>query len=169
MTFAGTPIVGTNIGFSDDNCWSFDNSQGYRADVTTLVTGDGSYALSGFRKTGDVVADINGVSLIVFFDDGNALNNKNVTLIDGNDSNVPNTYDPDGWDATITNVVYTSGPATLELHVADGQSVYADGALTLNDSTLVLQSWGTQPGVWVVQADGSDLRRLADGIYIGGG
>src|SRR5207247_8024802 len=50
VTFAGTPIVGTNIGFSDDNCWSFDNSQGYRADVTTLVTGDGSYALSGFRK-----------------------------------------------------------------------------------------------------------------------
>ena len=36
----------------------------------------------------------------------------------------------------------------------------------LNDSTLVLQSWGTQPGVWVVQADGSDLRRLADGIFL---
>jgi len=38
----------------------------------------------------------------------------------------------------------------------------------LNASTLVLQSWGTQPGVWVVQADGSDLRRLADGIFLGG-
>src|SRR5437870_6705369 len=25
VTFAGTPITGTNIGFSDDNCWSFDN------------------------------------------------------------------------------------------------------------------------------------------------
>jgi hypothetical protein len=39
----------------------------------------------------------------------------------------------------------------------------------LNNSTLVLQSWGAQPGVWVVQADGSDLRRLADGIFIGSG
>jgi hypothetical protein len=37
----------------------------------------------------------------------------------------------------------------------------------LNDSTLVLQSWGAQPGVWVVQADGGDLRRLADGIFLG--
>src|SRR5882672_3115139 len=28
------PITGVNIGFSDDNCWGFDNSQAYRADVT---------------------------------------------------------------------------------------------------------------------------------------
>jgi hypothetical protein len=39
----------------------------------------------------------------------------------------------------------------------------------LNDTTLVLQSWGAKPGVWVVQSDGSDLRRLADGIFLGSG
>ena len=37
----------------------------------------------------------------------------------------------------------------------------------LNNTTLVLQSWGAQTGVWVVQADGSDLRRLTDGIFLG--
>ena len=39
----------------------------------------------------------------------------------------------------------------------------------LGNTTLVLQSWGAKPGVWVVQADGSDLRRLADGVFLGGG
>ncbi len=39
----------------------------------------------------------------------------------------------------------------------------------LNNTTLVLQSWRGTPGVWVVQADGSDLRRLADGLFLGGG
>src|SRR5438093_5352184 len=137
VTFADQSITGTNIGFSSDNCWGFDNSQGYRADVTTLVPGDGTYALSNFRKTDgeNVIADINGVSLVVFFDDGNPANNKNVTLIDGNDSNFTNPYDPDGWDATINNVVYSSGPAILQFHVADGQS-YEDPEVDLNDTTL---------------------------------
>lgn len=40
----------------------------------------------------------------------------------------------------------------------------------LNNTTLVLQSWrGSAPGVWVMQADGSDLRRIADGLFLGGG
>jgi len=39
----------------------------------------------------------------------------------------------------------------------------------LNATTLVLQSWGAKPGVWVVQADGSDLRRVTDGFFLGGG
>jgi hypothetical protein len=137
VMFAETPVIGTNIGVSHDNCWSFDNSHAYRADVTTLVPGGGTYALSGFRKTvgEEVIAEINGASLIVFFDDGDTANNKDVTLIDGNDSNVANTFDPNGWDATISEVTYGSGDATLELHVGDGQS-YDDDALTLNGSAL---------------------------------
>ncbi|MGH2414946.1 MAG: hypothetical protein ACRDEA_14905, partial [Microcystaceae cyanobacterium] len=34
VTFDGNAVTGTNIGFSDDNFWGFDNSQAYRADVT---------------------------------------------------------------------------------------------------------------------------------------
>jgi hypothetical protein len=37
----------------------------------------------------------------------------------------------------------------------------------LDDETLLLQSWGASPGVWVVKADGSGLRRLADGTLLG--
>lgn len=37
----------------------------------------------------------------------------------------------------------------------------------LDGQTLLLQSAGAVPGVWTVRADGSDLRRLADGTVLG--
>ena len=46
VTFNGTPITGTNIGTASDNNWRFTNSQAYRADVTSLVTGNAVYSLS---------------------------------------------------------------------------------------------------------------------------
>ena len=138
VNFNGSPITGTNIGTSSDNCWGFNNSQSYRAVVTSNVkshTGgpNGTYSLSGFLKTD---ADINGVSLIVFFNDGNISNNRNVTIVDGNDSNVTNGNDSNGWNAIISDVGFSSGTANLQLHVGDGQS-FTDGAVTLNDSQLV--------------------------------
>jgi hypothetical protein len=134
VSFAGTPVTGVNIGFASDNCWGFANSQSYRADVTPLVTGDGTYPLSNFRKSDDV--EINGVALIVFFNDGNTANDRNVVLWNGNDSNIASSFDAAGWDETITGVPYPgSGSASLDFVVSDGQQA-TDGALVLNDSTL---------------------------------
>jgi hypothetical protein len=134
VTFAGAPITGTNIGVDSDNNWGFQNSQAYRADVTGLVTGNGSYSLSGFRKPGPPVIDINGVSLVVFYDDGNSSNDRNVVAWNGNDSNV---FAGDGaWNETIPGVPYPgSGSASLELVVGDGQS-YNDGEVKVNGTTI---------------------------------
>jgi hypothetical protein len=136
VTFNGTPITGTNIGFASDNGWGFQNSQSYRADVTSLVSGDGTYSLANFRKPPDV--EINGASLIVFSNDGDPSNDRNVVAWNGNDSNVtPLTYAPDGWDETLTNVPYPgSGSATLDLIVSDGQYVFDDDALLLNGTEI---------------------------------
>ena len=132
--FGGSSITGTNIGFSESNIWSQWNSQAYRADVTSLLsaTGNGSYELSDFRKG---TTNINGVSLIVFFDDGDATNNRDVVLFNGNDSNMPNDYDIDNWNAALNGVNYTGGAAELVLHVSDGQRA-EDGTLTFNGSIL---------------------------------
>src|SRR5437868_4576055 len=104
------PVVGVNIGFSSANCWfeylppqGMNISQAYRADVTSLVAArrNGTYALSGFSKpmhTRTAPININGASLIVFFDDGNPLNNRDVVLFEGNDSNAANSYDAPGWN-----------------------------------------------------------------------
>jgi hypothetical protein len=138
VSFAGSPVTGTNIGTSSSNCWGFTNSQAYRADVTSLVHGNGGYALANFTKPS---VDMNGVSLVVFYDDGNPANNHDVVLFNGNDSNQAfdgPPADPAGWDVTLDGINYTSGDASLDLIVADGQAGegFDDGAVVLNGQTL---------------------------------
>jgi hypothetical protein len=135
VTVNGNNVSGLNIGFSSDNCWGFQNSAAYRADVTSLVSGDGSYNLSGFIKDSGNI-NVNGASLIVFFDDGNSSNNRDVVMFDGNDSNISNSYDADGWNVNLNGINYTSGSANVQLHVSDGQT-FNDDSLILNGNTLV--------------------------------
>lgn len=133
VSFASNNITGTFLGASSDNCWGFANSVAYRADVTSLVTGNGTYALANFVKSG---VQINGASLIVFYNDGNSANNRDVVMFNGNDSNINNSYDPPGWNITLAGINYSSGTANAQFHVADGQS-FSDDAITVNASTLV--------------------------------
>jgi hypothetical protein len=134
VNFNGMPVTGTNIGIANNNCWGFTNSQSYRADVTPLVTGNGTYSLSNFMKAN---ADINGASLIVFYNDGNSSNDRNFYAWNGNDSNIAFGTDPGGWNETISGVQYPgSGSAFLDTIVSDGQT-FDDPALVLNgDNTL---------------------------------
>lgn len=139
VTFNGTPITGFAIGTSDSNCWSnFANSRAYQADVTTLVGGNGTYALSNFVKGSypNPTADINGVSLLVFYDDGNAANNRDIVVFLGNDSNRPNAFDSAGWTVTLNGVNYASGAATLRLIIADGQNIIDPENVSLNATVI---------------------------------
>jgi hypothetical protein len=132
VLFGGTSILGTNIGFSSDNAWGFLNSQAYRADVTSLVSGNGSYSLANFNKPG---IEVNGASLMVFFDDGNAANDRDVVLFNNNDSNAPNSFDADGWNVSLPGINYTSGTAAVTMTVSDGQN-FADDVLRINGTAV---------------------------------
>jgi hypothetical protein len=130
VTFAGTPVTGTNIGIDSDNNWGFANSQSYRADVTSLVSGNGSYSLAAFVKAG---VDMNGVALVVF-----TAGDRNVVLWNGNDSNCDfgPSYAATTWDETISGVPYPgSGSASLDFVVGDGQT-FTDGTLAVNTTTI---------------------------------
>jgi hypothetical protein len=116
ITFDSSPIVGTNIGFSDDNFWGQANSQAYRADVTSLVSGDGTYSLAGLSPNNS-----NGASLVVYYDDADTTNNRDIVTFDGNDANFPNAFDADGWDVSLSGINYTGGTASLVMGVSDGQ------------------------------------------------
>jgi len=130
------PVTGVNIGYSDDNCWGFDNSQAYRADVTSLVRAErnGTYFLADFVKQGTNV-NANGASMLVFFNDGKTNNNRDIVLFDGNDSNADNFYDAPGWNVVLEGITYSSGKGFIQLHVSDGQ-IYEDADVLLNGQVL---------------------------------
>jgi hypothetical protein len=136
VTFNGTPVTGTNIGNSDNNCWGYTNSRAYQANVTSLVTGNGAYALTNFRKTTPSAAETNGASLLVFYNDGNATNNRDYAIFLGNDSNITNSYDPAGWSATLNGITYTSGTGTMRMIVSDGQT-FPDIGVAINATTII--------------------------------
>jgi hypothetical protein len=100
--------------------------------VSSLVSGNGTFSLANFVKTG---SDVNGVSLIVFFDDADTNNNRDVVMFDGNDSNIPFTGEGDGWNITLAGINYSSGTASAQFHVADGQE-FTDAALLANATEL---------------------------------
>ncbi|MGC4085824.1 MAG: hypothetical protein QM736_27790 [Vicinamibacterales bacterium] len=165
ITFNGTNIVGTSLGLSHDNFWdvapgqgTYANSQAYRADVTSLVQldPDGTYSLSNMLNTPGLGLE-NGASLWVFYDDGDASNNRDVYMFNGNDGNWPNAYDEDGWDFTLTGFNYNGGTAYLDTFVSDGQT-FVDSALLFN---------GTQVAPWVRYSRGSGRRRLAPSTRTG--
>ena len=93
-----------------------------------MTNGTGTYSLANFIKTdnsNNVVADINGVELVLFYNDGDTANFRNVVLWNGNDTNFTDSL----WDETLTGVPYPgSGDAFLWFVVGDGQTAN-DGAI----------------------------------------
>ena len=140
VSFAGEMVTGVAIGDGPTNCWpkgppqtpgatptpAPGSSRAYRADVTSLVTGNGNYAIGGLAaKTGH---DGNGASLVVVFDDGEPLNDHDLIIYEGNDANVADGYpgESDGWAAALDQIPYAGGAVSAELHVADGQQLTDD-------------------------------------------
>jgi hypothetical protein len=129
-TVNGTPVSGANIGLSDNNCWGQSSSQAFQADVTSIVTGNGAYNLTSMLTSGTF--DANGASLLVYYNDGNGANNRDVAVFWGNDSNIANSFDPAGWQASLTGINYSGGAASLSLIVSDGQIFPEGGTATIN-------------------------------------
>lgn len=146
VSFAGTMVTGVAIGDGPTNCWpkvfnppgttptpAPGSSRAYRADVTSLVTGNGSYAISGLAaKSGH---DGNGASLVVIFDDGNPANDRDLIIFEGNDGNVADGFpgEADGWNDALEQIAYSGGAVFAELHVADGQGgTFTDDTVTFS-------------------------------------
>jgi hypothetical protein len=66
-TLNGMTVSGTHIGRSDDPFWGSFQSYAYRADVTSLVPGNGSYTIAGLPHAGPAVNDSQGANLVVIY------------------------------------------------------------------------------------------------------
>lgn len=132
----GTLITGLHIGTASSNCWPQSRGYSYVADVTGQVTGNGAYALANFSKAGPPVTEINGVSLVVLYEDADLSNDRDLYMFQGNDSEIAFGNEPANWNVNIPGVSYSgSGAATLELHVSDGQDT-PDGPVSLNNQVI---------------------------------
>lgn len=78
----GTPVSGNVIGSGPDTCWGLRASRAFRADVTHLVSGEGTYTLSGITTTLPLLAQ--GASLVIIYEDGGSLT-RTIVLKDGNE------------------------------------------------------------------------------------
>lgn len=145
IVFNGNLVTGTSQGSASTNCWGAGSSRAYEANVTPLISGNGSYLLSGLSSAAGHSA--NGASLIVFFDDGDNTNNRDFAIFTGNDSTHADAGFPSdaaGWTASLP-VYYRQGTVRATMHVADGQQftdaavnfTTANGSATLNDTAVL--------------------------------
>ena len=163
IQFAGQAVNGRALGASSTNCWGNGQSNAYEADVTSLVSGNGSYSLSGLAVGTNEHAD--GASLVVLYNDGNSSNNRDFVFYTGNDSSHEGGAfgDPDGWQASLPGINYTSGSVGATLHVADGQSAgdfplrfsTDSGIATIADSSTLYDGVSVPSGG--VQRQGNNL------------
>ena len=120
-TLNGTPVSGTLIGQADDPFWGAFQSFAYRADVTGLVSGNGTYVVSGLPASGPTVNDSDGASLVVIYTMAGA-RTRTITI---NDGAVMVTGGRLQFYATPLSGVVAANPPTgsaLTFVMGDGQS-----------------------------------------------
>jgi hypothetical protein len=153
ITVNSKRITGVRIGLSYGPLYA--NSQAYRADVTEVLRSSTSRVikLSDFGNLNP-----NGASIVVFYDDGNSSNDRDVVIFDGNDSNfefegipgIPEApKDPMDWTVKLEGVNYFRENAFLQLHVSGGTSSL-DGEIIIWPMSMISRlnifSGSTVPG-----------------------
>jgi hypothetical protein len=149
-TFAGTKITGSAWGSGSSPCWSPGANFSYEADVTRQVTGNGSYALSGFTtgesdgadpwNAGSIPPLLEGATLVVVYNLGSRpLTTIQIAAGAGEIAD-------DSATATMTGFTADAHPkATTTYIVADGQQGGIKSATFNGDAVPNATFSGTDP------------------------
>jgi gliding motility-associated-like protein len=80
---SGFPM--TLIGSDQDKCWGYSGTHSYRADITSLVMGDGNYTISGFPTSASTAGtnDVDGATMVVIWSDPTATFQGDIVIWDG--------------------------------------------------------------------------------------
>jgi lysophospholipase L1-like esterase len=139
-TVDGSPITGTSWASGSSPCWPVSANFSYEADVTSLVTGNGSYALAGFATGDSDGADpwtdgsdpplLEGASLVVIYQKA-SLPQSVIQIAEG----ASETEGGDPATATMSGFTAPASPAVKATYiVADGQ--LAGNTATFNGTSL---------------------------------
>lgn len=158
-------VSSTMVGTTFDNiCWNGNGSATYRADVTSLISGNGTYTanLNGFAAP---VYEVDGVTLLIIYSDATASYSGSIALYDGdlsNDAGVPETFQADSF-----NVCGIPSSATAFTLLADVQQNVNGGVNyeTYNNTSAVFQNnFWNYDNISVKLASGQDS--LVYGTYL---
>lgn len=144
-----TAVPGTLIGTGGTTCWGTEENEEnyvYRADVTSLISGNGKYVVGGLPNFappggylwGSPFTDSQGATLVVIYESPK-LPYKQIVINDG-------AVTAPGFNTVITNTFsnfIASDPlknAKLIMLVGDGQS-FQDGVSTFNGKNLGKNIW----------------------------
>lgn len=144
VTLDGTAITGTLIGTSAWTCWTkympAEVNRVYRADVGSMVTGNGDHVIAGFPSA-LATSDTQGASLVVVYDDPAATDVMGtVIVLDG-----AVTMDFGNQLRTSFLSVNTgtgASAAFLHLGAGDGQSLLDDDDLRIDGATIAYPAGG---------------------------
>jgi len=135
VTFSGGGVNGALIGTAGDTCWGAQHNFTYRADVTGIVNGNGTYFIGGLPHGSPSTNDSQGASLVVIYANPSAPQ-KTITVNDGAVSLIAN----DAYTDTLWGFdPLPPGPgsqAKVTYIVGDGQAASADGNLVFRGSVI---------------------------------
>ena len=143
-TLDGMPVNGALIGSGGDTCWGASGNFGYRADVSSMVSGNGTYTIAGLPNSGPGVDDSQGASLVVVYSDPTAparaiLINDGIVTLDSNGDVYTDTLTGFVPDSPLTgaHVTYLMG---------DGQNF--GSPMTFNSQTVTMSFPGADGPLW---------------------
>jgi hypothetical protein len=112
------------IGTAPQKCWGEMDTRAYRVDVTSAITGNGNYIIN----TTTPANDIDGMTLLVIYSDGNAAYSGTLVLNDGSMSR-------NAIGASATTLL-TGFTACSNSSYADGFTISSDFQLASHNSTV---------------------------------
>lgn len=115
----------TLIGSGPDKCWGYSGSHSYRADITSCITGNGTYSISGLPTNPPITGnDCDGATILIIYSDPTQTYTGHMTIADGAHIAAP---------GTATN--------SISMPAACANSTFAEGMIIVAD----LQSAGNAP------------------------
>lgn len=129
-TLEDQAVEGNLIGTSADTCWKVQNNFVYRADVTSLVDGNGSYTVAGLPSDLSRGNDSQGASLVVVYLD----DNQPFRTILINDGAVTLDFSKHFFTDTLDNF-HPNKPvrdAKVTYLIGDGQAKWEEGNVSFN-------------------------------------
>jgi gliding motility-associated-like protein len=154
----------TIIGQHIDKCWGYQGSYAYRADVTSIINGNGNYMISGLPTNPPTAGnDTDGAVLIIIFSDESQSYTGSIVIADGCQTASPGTV-----SSTITafNVCAAPTSYTNFMAVSDFQKI-ANQNISLNSTTsnYVLTTTAQQVFNFITEPGNAPVANQTSAIY----